>query len=235
MGVLYVIRHGQASFGNEQYDQLSELGMVQARILGDFLHRCAIGFDCFYSGPKRRQTQTAFITMGQMFAQGSVPRPIVLDELSEYDAARIIKRYFEMQGLSGEAAVAKIKETLKDPSYFFRIFKKAVWMWFSGGLQDNGLESRAEFRTRITRGLMRIGAQDGPNTRSAVFTSGGVIAAIMQESTGISDDAAFELAWDIRNASVSVFVHRSGRLKLLSFNSVAHFEMEADPSLITYR
>jgi len=234
MSVLYVIRHGQASFGNEKYDQLSELGKIQSRFLGCFLRQCKIEFDLFFSGPKERQIQTALAVMGQIFTDGA-PEPTVLNELSEYDAAGIIKSYFEVGGHSGDQAVEKIKETLKDPNYFFEIFKRAVRMWFSGDLCGKGLESRSEFRARVVQGLSRIGDEGGKNTRIAVFTSGGAIAAIMQESTGILDEMAFDLAWDIRNASISVFEHRHGRFKLMSFNSVAHFEVEGDPRLVTYR
>lgn len=235
MTFLFVIRHGQASFGNEQYDQLSELGMLQARILGDFFRRCAIGFEGFFSGPKNRQMQTAATVMAQMFPEGAVPRATVLDELTEYDAARIIKRYFESEGCSSDQAVEKIKETLKDPDNFFQIFKGAVRMWFAGQLSAEGLESRTEFRERVVRGFARIGAAGDRNTKNLVFTSGGVIAAVMQEALGVGDETAFDLAWDIRNASISVFEYRHGKLRLLSFNAVAHLEIEADPRLLTYR
>ncbi len=234
MSLLYVFRHGQASFGNERYDQLSQLGVVQARLLGRFLRKCEIEFDFFFSGPKNRQTQTAFTAMAEMFTD-KAPQPIVLDEFSEYDAARIIKRYFEMEGYSSEQAIEKIKETLKDPGYFFQIFKRAVRMWFSGDLSGKGLESRSEFKSRVVRGLSRISMEKGENLKSAIFTSGGVIAAIVEEATGIAAHVAFELAWNIRNASISVFEHRQGNLKLLSFNSVAHLELECDPKLVTLR
>ncbi len=235
MSVLFVIRHGQASFGNEQYDQLSELGIRQARILGDFLRRCDIRFQGFFSGPKKRQVETACIAMEQMFPERGAPRPTVFDELSEYDASRVIKGYFESEGYSSDQALERIKETLKDPDYFFQLFKRAVRMWFTGDLSARGLESRREFRKRVLRGLSRIGAESDRRTKSVLFTSGGVIAAIMQEATGIADETAFELAWDIRNASISVFEYRRDRFKLLCFNSAAHLEIEADPQLITYR
>ena len=37
MGVLYLIRHGQASFGTDDYDRLSDLGHEQSRLAGRHL------------------------------------------------------------------------------------------------------------------------------------------------------------------------------------------------------
>ncbi|HCT4576619.1 TPA: histidine phosphatase family protein, partial [Pseudomonas aeruginosa] len=37
MGSIYLIRHGQASFGADDYDVLSPTGIRQAEILGDHL------------------------------------------------------------------------------------------------------------------------------------------------------------------------------------------------------
>ena len=34
MGTIYLIRHGQASFDSADYDQLSDLGQLQAAQLG---------------------------------------------------------------------------------------------------------------------------------------------------------------------------------------------------------
>ena len=36
MPALYLIRHGQASFGAEDYDQLSDLGMRQSQHVGEY-------------------------------------------------------------------------------------------------------------------------------------------------------------------------------------------------------
>ena len=36
MGTLYLVRHGQASFGTDDYDLLSELGVRQCERLGEW-------------------------------------------------------------------------------------------------------------------------------------------------------------------------------------------------------
>ena len=45
MGTLYLVRHGQASFGADDYDQLSELGHKQSVRLGEYFAHKGIHFD----------------------------------------------------------------------------------------------------------------------------------------------------------------------------------------------
>ncbi len=45
MGQIYLVRHGQASFGSADYDQLSTLGAEQAQMLGGSLDDSYTGFD----------------------------------------------------------------------------------------------------------------------------------------------------------------------------------------------
>ena len=59
MGDLYLIRHAQASFGKPDYDELSELGFHQARLLADFFERTGRTFDALYCGEMKRHRDTA--------------------------------------------------------------------------------------------------------------------------------------------------------------------------------
>ena len=59
MSVLYLVRHGQASFGTDDYDRLSDLGKEQSRITGRFLAAQGIEPDRIVHGEMLRQRQTA--------------------------------------------------------------------------------------------------------------------------------------------------------------------------------
>ena len=59
MSVIYMIRHGQASFGQSHYDRLSDQGRRQSEILGEFLLRQGVRFDHIYMGTLQRQIDTA--------------------------------------------------------------------------------------------------------------------------------------------------------------------------------
>ena len=50
MANLLIIRHGQASFGADNYDQLSPLGQRQADLTGEFLRHMGTRFSAAYSG-----------------------------------------------------------------------------------------------------------------------------------------------------------------------------------------
>ena len=56
-------RHGQASFGADDYDRLSPLGERQATLLGHYLRDSGITLDAAISGNLLRQRQTAQLAM----------------------------------------------------------------------------------------------------------------------------------------------------------------------------
>ena len=66
MANLLVIRHGQASFGAENYDQLSPLGQRQADLTGEFLAQMGVKFSAAYSGDLSRQRETGQRVIGQL-------------------------------------------------------------------------------------------------------------------------------------------------------------------------
>ena len=84
MGTLYLVRHGQASFGADDYDQLSERGQAQAVRLGEYWRERGLKFDAVYAGTLKRHQQTlAGIVQGLQSAAPSVQsRP----GLNEYDS-----------------------------------------------------------------------------------------------------------------------------------------------------
>ena len=57
MATIYLIRHGQASFGSANYDQLSALGQLQATRTGQYLARSGVQLDAAYSGDLWRQRE----------------------------------------------------------------------------------------------------------------------------------------------------------------------------------
>ena len=53
-----MIRHGQASFGEKNYDNLSKKGVKQSIVLGKKLLKNSISFDQTIIGPLNRHKQT---------------------------------------------------------------------------------------------------------------------------------------------------------------------------------
>ena len=58
MGTLYLVRHGQASFGADNYDQLSDLGTRQCQQLGRYFASKGRRFDTVITGTLQRQIQS---------------------------------------------------------------------------------------------------------------------------------------------------------------------------------
>src|SRR6266705_2163171 len=86
MSVLTLIRHGQASFFADNYDQLSELGERQARALGEYWARRELKFDEVYTGPRVRQRHSAELAVAAARQAGQTcPDPAILQDLDEYD------------------------------------------------------------------------------------------------------------------------------------------------------
>jgi broad specificity phosphatase PhoE len=59
MSEVYFVRHGQASFGSDNYDQLSEKGHLQARLLGEYFASQQMQFDHILTGDMVRHRETA--------------------------------------------------------------------------------------------------------------------------------------------------------------------------------
>ena len=72
MGVLYLVRHGQASFGTDDYDRLSDAGHQQARITGAHLASLGVRPTRVIHGSMLRQQQTA---QGILEGLGAVSAP----------------------------------------------------------------------------------------------------------------------------------------------------------------
>jgi broad specificity phosphatase PhoE len=86
MTEIYLIRHGQASFGSDDYDRLSELGLRQCQVLRRHLHEQQVKFEAAYSGPHLRQRQTARHVTDEADAA-------IRDGFAEYDAGGLFEQY----------------------------------------------------------------------------------------------------------------------------------------------
>ena len=236
MSTLYMIRHGQASFGQRDYDRLSPLGEKQACLVARHLCRLATVFDAAYAGPLRRQQQTA-AAMAGAYAEGRQTFPAVqtLAELEEYDAAGLW-RHLRGSVLARHPELAADPEQLhRDPRVFQRLFSRIVQSWVAGEHPSNHIESWKAFGQRVRQGLRRIMRREGAGKHVAVVTSAGPVAVAVQMAAAVPDARCADLSWQVLNASVTRFRYRAERFTLAGFNDVAALELEGDPELLTYR
>lgn len=231
MSELYLIRHGQASFGKENYDALSEKGVVQCRILGKHFKDIGLSFDAVYSGTLIRQSETARHVMKCL--ESKFTGPEILEGLNEYHTADIIKYYLPgmiKEDPSLEEAAAGI---FTDRKAFQRIFWGAMKRWYKDSGPE-GIESRSEFAGRAVSALGTIMKENSAGKRAAVFASGGSITACVQHVMGLPDTVTIETGWQMVNCSVTRIVYSGMKATLHSLNSYEHLLL-AGKEHVTYR
>lgn len=239
MAVIHLIRHGQASFGSDDYDRLSDLGRRQAGILGAHLRRGHAPFDALYSGALRRQQDTL---AGIVEALGAAtPEAGVLDAFNEYDHAGVIRAYLPLfMSRIGTPRGLTTTQILQEHKLFEFAFRFMVKAWMDNIPHDHeALEGWRDFCARVCTGLEEILATHGPKSRVAVVTSGGTIAAALRAVLGLSNKRTLSMNWSIYNASLTqLYYGHSSKHEdalLLGFNNVAHLEYSGGRDLITFR
>jgi broad specificity phosphatase PhoE len=234
MSAIYMIRHGQASFADDHYDALSELGRIQSTILGDYLDHLELTFDAAYSGSLERQRHTARIAMERMRRPSSILDPCTDPGFNEYDAEGVLASQLPDM-LKKDPTLARDVDRMNERRSFQRVFERAMMRWISGRYDMTGTETWAAFTARVREAVKRVMIENGRQKRIVLFTSGGVISATMQMALGLADDMALQLGWQLRNTSISIFKYNDERIFLNAFNVIHHLECRKEPHLMTYR
>ncbi|MBN1534867.1 MAG: histidine phosphatase family protein [Spirochaetes bacterium] len=235
MSEIFMIRHGQASFGSGNYDVLSERGVRQSKLLASYCHDVGLSFDAVYTGTLQRQRRSAEVFIQFYNAKGiTLPAPVILEGFDEYNSRKIIETQM-VEMLADEPSLKEdLDRILTDRKSFQRIFERAMLRWVSGGHSYEGLESWERFQKRVSAALGSIMGQ-GEKKRLLVFASGGSISASVQHATQISNEETMQLCWQMVNSGITRFRYNSTRITLSSFNSYPHLELPRERELITYR
>lgn len=229
MSHIYLVRHGQASFGTGNYDQLSERGYAQARRLGQWWSTAGVDPALVVSGAMQRHRQTAESSL-------SGRELMIIPELNEYDHENVLHVY--RPEFEDRAAMLAFLASQPHPAKAFqREFEAAVRRWVSGEHDSDYRESWPHFAARVRSGMQRLQqlAREVPSI--AVYTSGGPIATMVGQMLELPTPRLMELTWVIANASVTHvrLVDQGERLALLNFNNAAHFATPEHSELLTYR
>ncbi|HSX69637.1 MAG TPA: histidine phosphatase family protein [Pseudomonas sp.] len=236
MGSIYLIRHGQASFGADDYDVLSPLGVRQAEVLGEHLAELGIVFDRCLSGSLRRQQHTASAALQRCVAAGlNAPELEIDPAFNEFDAEAVIRNLLPAMLPEEPDALEILRHPKENRAAFQHLFARIIRRWVSGQYDEPGHASWQGFVDTVHGGLQRLLAHAERGHNIAVFTSGGTITALLHALTGVPAEKAFELNWQIVNTSLSRLIFRGDEATLASFNSRVHLELLKTPELITYR
>jgi broad specificity phosphatase PhoE len=221
MSQILLVRHGQASWGAEDYDVLSPLGERQSQALGAALAARGVRPDLVVRGAMRRHRQTAEHTA----AGGGWDAEVVEDDgWNEFDHVQMLSMHPVAYGEGEEMSRAE----------FQRWFEGATLRWTGGAHDEDYDESFTAFGARVDGALRRTAERLGPDGTAVVFTSGGPISWTASSLLGGSADIWVQLNPVTVNSSVSkVVVGRRG-MTMVSFNEHSHLEAAGD-GFITYR
>jgi broad specificity phosphatase PhoE len=228
MAELVLVRHGQASFGADDYDKLSELGWRQSRWLGEYFAERGAAFDCVVLGSLRRHAQTlAGIAEGMGRALDGEEDA----RLNEYDSHTLLRAYEATRG------VGLALPEGGDRREHFRILREALYAWTDGTLlseKPDGapLQPFAEFRGRVLAALASCRAR--PAKRVLVVSSGGPIATILTEVLGMRLRGVVDLNLQTRNTGITELRSGASRIHCVSFNNVPHLDRPDRAGALTY-
>ena len=221
MGTLYLVRHGQASFGADDYDNLSALGQQQSVRLGEYWRAKGMKFDAVLVGTLKRQTQTLD---GLLEGLGATASPIQWPGLNEYDSAAVIATIHP-------EPLAK-PDTPELYRHHFRLLRDALTQWMNGVTSPKGMPSYVDFQKGVTSALDHVRTQCEGNV--LLVSSGGPISTAVGHVLGTTPETTIELNLRIRNASVTEFAFTPKRHMLVTYNTLPHLDHADHASWITY-
>jgi len=230
MGKIILIRHGQASFGENDYDQLSDLGEYQSQVTGQFLNQANIQPTVVYSGNLKRQKSTAHIAM----KYANFVSNIIVDPLfNEYDYKGIINCH--LPGLlADDPSISKdIEHAFSDYPTFERIFSALLERWISKKEGSTEIETFKSYTNRVIQGMTKIADNQSAEDIALVFTSGGFIAVAMNYILELPTISALKLGWTIYNCSLTSFFVSNTKYRLETFNTVTHLEMDNKDGIVS--
>ena len=245
MPTLTLVRHGQASFGAADYDQLSALGQRQCQRLGDYFRARGRRFDAVITGTLARQVQSYdAIAAGLGAAQVALRLP----GLNEYDSAAVIA-CVHPQPLAKPDTPALYR-------HHFRLLRQGLTAWMAGTAQPVGMPSYPAFVAGVADALDQArrlsaracehaaergaehaaerGLTTGGGGDVLMVSSGGPIATAVGQVLGTPPEVTIELNMRIRNSAVTEFVITPKRHLLLSFNHLPHLDADEYADWVTY-
>jgi broad specificity phosphatase PhoE len=239
MGILFLVRHAQASFLEQNYDKLSERGEAQARLLGEYWAQRKIVFDRACVGPRVRQQDTIKLMSAAYEKAGlKFPAPLVLPEFDEYQGEAVLERSLPALLANDQsirdlhAAFQSSSDSARRRATFQKLFEAVIGRWVSGAISPPGVETWLEFCSRVNSGLAKFLSAGGRGEQVAIVTSGGPIAVAIQRALDLSPQHTLQVSWMSRNCSWSEFLYSGDRLTLSAFNTHPHLN---DVATLTYR
>lgn len=235
MASIYVVRHGQASFGSDNYDQLSSLGQRQADLTGEYFERIGVRLDVAVAGSLSRQQETGTRVLS---GQPTPPTLITDARFNEIDNEAQIHALLPLLCERDDALAALVAAGLNDCKSYQKVIAAVFNLWVSANCPDVGITTWDEYRTDVSDAMDDVMSAAGSGSNVAIFTSGGTIATIMGLVLGAPANRVYGFYEPVFNCSVTRFLFSGRRISLSSFNDVSYLQLlsaQLGEALVTYR
>ena len=226
MGTLYLVRHGQASFGAADYDQLSPLGERQCHALGAWMVRRGLVFEAALRGTLRRHAQSlsALIEGYGSTTTQTLPEALPWPGLNEYDGDALVRAVHQ-----GPAPDARSAEGYRQ---HFRLLRQGMASWMDGRSQPQGMPLYVDWVAGIMGALDHVRQSCTGNV--LMVTSGGPIATAVGQVLGAPPATTIELNLRIRNSALTEMAYTPKRHMLVSYNHLPHLDDPERADWVTY-
>lgn len=232
MTTIYLVRHGQASFGAESYDKLSTKGEQQATLIGQFFKKILKEQPYVVAGSMQRHQQTAQLALAECFPNTIIHTESVWNEFNHQQVfTQYEPRFNDLDFLKQETSKEKSPR-----AYLAKIFDGAINRWTGGEHDHDYEETWPNFKHRIEIEALQQLCEELANSNpryAVVFTSGGVISVITGQLLQLNVNRTFALNWAITNTSLITLRLVGDQPQLLSLNE-HHFIKENHPELLTW-
>jgi broad specificity phosphatase PhoE len=236
MPAIYLIRHGQASFASDDYDQLSSLGEQQTRILGQHWQHLT-NLDKAYRGELVRHKQSAehFFKGYDLKKEGNKFINVMIKKgFNEFDHLDVLTQYnpqWQSQQNLQQFITQHSSESVQIGNKVFQQeFTKAIRRWVIGKHDNEYKQTWLQFKQATMNALNELIDENsvGEAKNIIVFTSGGPISVIIGHILALDEQHTFSINQQLVNSSVTKLLFNSQRLSLDYINNYSHLELQND-------
>jgi len=235
MATIYLFRHGQASFGADDYDKLSALGERQAAVLGEYLRDQGIVLDAAYSGDLLRQRETAQLALASQ--PGAVTHHID-PRFNEIDNDEQVKHLLPKLVKTNPRLQQLVERGLSASKDYQKVIDAVFNHWVSPQCDEPQIRSWADYSAGVKSALHNVMAEQGRGKTVGIFTSGGTIATIVAQVLGLGGEQTYQFYEPIFNCSVSQIFYSGDKTSLSYFNDRSFLQVlgtHAGENLVSYR
>ncbi|AKS32133.1 histidine phosphatase family protein [Mycolicibacterium goodii] len=216
MGVVFLVRHGQArahAYGaaarSRSEGGLTELGRRQAELAGRALAGRVDAITAAVSGDLARQEETLEHVLTAAAHEGT---PISDPHWNEYDMDAILGGGGLATGPAGRELQSSVDAALQN------------WITPAEETATSAIETYEQYRQRCARALEAVRDLAGRGQTVVAVSSSGTITQIVAQLWGLSESSWITLSRTMINASISKLIVGSTGVSVVSVNEHSHLD-----------